>query len=224
MVDAEGVSVVRGKHLLSLKDMNRSAHIEEMLDAGVTSFKIEGRLKSPEYVAATTRAYRRAIDDYLESDEKYAAGMDWYRQEIRKCTYRDFTTGFYFGRPDTQSMVYTDNTYASDAVFLGIVEEAAESDSLNGQSSVQHRAPDGPDVCGGPKDLPGIVSIHQKNKFSVGETIEIMCPDGRDLQTRVLGMWNAEWEPVQSAPHPGELIRLQLDEQASPGDILRVSR
>ena len=79
-------------------------------------------------------------------------------------------------------------------------------------------------MCGRPGDLPGIVTIHQKNKFSVGETIEIMCPDGRDLQTRVLGMWNAEWEPVQSAPHPGELIRLQLDQQASPGDILRVSR
>ena len=72
--------------------------------------------------------------------------------------------------------------------------------------------------------LPGLVTIHQKNKFSVGETIEIMCPDGRDLQTRVLGMWNAEGKAVQSAPHPGEMIRLQLDSQAAPGDILRISR
>lgn len=214
----------RGTYIFNSRDLCMIEHLPELAGAGIDSLKIEGRMKTALYVASITRAYRRAIDDYLESDEKYAAGMDWYRQEIRKCTYRDFTTGFYFGRPDTQSMVYTDNTYASDAVFLGIVEEAAESESLNGQSSVQHRAPDGPDVCGGPKDLPGIVTIHQKNKFSVGETIEIMCPDGRDLQTRVLGMWNAEWEPVQSAPHPGELIRLQLDEQASPGDILRVSR
>jgi len=214
----------RGTYIFNSRDLCMIEHLPELAGAGIDSLKIEGRMKTALYVASITRAYRRAIDDYLESDEKYAAGMDWYRQEIRKCTYRDFTTGFYFGRPDTQSMVYTDNTYASDAVFLGIVEEAGESESPNGQSTVQHRAPDGPHVCGGPGDLPGIVTIHQKNKFSVGETIEIMCPDGRDLQTRVLGMWNAEWEPVQSAPHPGELIRLQLDEQASPGDILRVSR
>ena len=214
----------RGTYIFNSRDLCMIEHLPELAGAGIDSLKIEGRMKTALYVASITRAYRRAIDDYLESDEKYAAGMDWYRQEIRKCTYRDFTTGFYFGRPDTQSMVYTDNTYASDAVFLGIVEEAGESESPNGQSSVQHRVPDGPHVCGGPGDLPGIVTIHQKNKFSFGETIEIMCPDGRDLQTRVLGMWNAEWEPVQSAPHPGELIRLQLDEQASPGDILRVSR
>lgn len=214
----------RGTYIFNSRDLCMIEHLPELAGAGIDSLKIEGRMKTALYVASITRAYRRAIDDYLESDEKYAAGMDWYRQEIRKCTYRDFTTGFYFGRPDTQSMVYTDNTYASDAVFLGIVEEAGESESPNGQSTVQHRAPDGPHVCGVPGDLPGIVTIHQKNKFSVGETIEIMCPDGRDLQTRVLGMWNAEWEPVQSAPHPGELIRLQLDEQASPGDILRVSR
>ena len=214
----------RGTYIFNSRDLCMIEHLPELAKAGIDSLKIEGRMKTALYVASITRAYRRAIDDYLESDEKYAAGMDWYRQEIRKCTYRDFTTGFYFGRPDTQSMVYTDNTYASDAVFLGIVEEAAESESPKGQSSAQGRAADGPGVCGRPGDLPGIVTIHQKNKFSVGETIEIMCPDGRDLQTRVLGMWNAEWEPVQSAPHPGELIRLQLDEQASPGDILRVSR
>ncbi|MEE1164853.1 MAG: U32 family peptidase C-terminal domain-containing protein, partial [Lachnospiraceae bacterium] len=148
------------------------------------------------------------------------AGMDWYRQEIRKCTYRDFTTGFYFGRPDTRSMVYTDNTYASDATFLGIVEKDPEAGRIctaEGCSSPGHTAEDG-------RPLPDIVAFRQKNKFSVGETIEIMCPDGRDIAARVLGMWNAEGEAVQSAPHPGELIRLQLDAQAVPGDILRISR
>jgi putative protease len=214
----------RGTYIFNSRDLCMIEHLPELAGAGIDSLKIEGRMKTALYVASITRAYRRAIDDYLESDEKYAAGMDWYRQEIRKCTYRDFTTGFYFGRPDTQSMVYTDNTYASDAVFLGIVEKAAEPGSANGQGSMPDRFKAGPGACGGQGDLPGIVTIHQKNKFSVGETIEIMCPDGRDLQTRVLGMWNAEWEPVQSAPHPGELIRLQLDEQAAPGDILRVSR
>ena len=209
-----------GTHIMNSRDMRMIEHIPELLEAGVSSLKIEGRMKTALYVASITRAYRRAIDDYLESDEKYAAGMDWYRQEIRKCTYRDFTTGFYFGRPDTQSMVYTDNTYASDATFLGIVEkdpEAGRACAAEGCSSTARAAENG-------STLPEIVAFRQKNKFSVGETIEIMCPDGRDIAARVLGMWNAEGEAVQSAPHPGELIRLQLDAQAVPGDILRISR
>ena len=216
----------RGTYIFNSRDLCMIEHLPELAKAGIDSLKIEGRMKTALYVASITRAYRRAIDDYLESDEKYAAGMDWYRQEIRKCTYRDFTTGFYFGRPDTQSMVYTDNTYASDAVFLGIVEEGADQaltlPKTGSRGDLKNR--DSAGTADGNSVLPRPVFIHQKNKFSVGETIEIMCPDGRDLQTRVLGMWNADGEPVQSAPHPGELIRLQLDAQASPGDILRVSR
>ena len=218
----------RGTYIFNSRDLCMIEHLPELAGAGIDSLKIEGRMKTALYVASITRAYRRAIDDYLESDEKYAAGMDWYRQEIRKCTYRDFTTGFYFGRPDTQSMVYSDNTYASDAVFLGIVEEGAgRALTLPDMETGEKKDPDNRNSGGrgdGNGTLPRPVFIHQKNKFSVGETIEIMCPDGRDLQTRVLGMWNEEGEPVQSAPHPGELIRLQLDAQASPGDILRVSR
>lgn len=189
----------RGTYLFNSRDLCMIGHLPELAQAGIDSLKIEGRMKNALYVASITRAYRRAIDDYLESDEKYAAGMDWYRREIRKCTYRDFTTGFYFGRPDTQSMVYTDNTYSSDAVFLGIAEEARESAG----------------------DDPGSVVIHQKNKFSVGDTIEIMRPDGNDRQARVLGMRGENGEPVTSAPHPGERIRVFLDAQACEGDLLR---
>ena len=222
----------RGTYIFNSRDLCMIGHLPELARAGIDSLKIEGRMKTALYVASITRAYRRAIDDYLESDEKYAAGMDWYRQEIRKCTYRDFTTGFYFGRPDTESMVYTNNTYASDAVFLGIVEETPQELSagqptaaggtagLSGLSGLSGGLPSADFGAA----QPALATIHQKNKFSVGETIEIMKPDGTDLQTRVLGMWNAEGEAVESAPHPGELIRLSLDAQACPGDILRVSR
>ena len=192
----------RGTYIFNSRDLCMIDHLPELARAGIDSLKIEGRMKTALYVASITRAYRRAIDDYLESDEKYTAGMDWYRREIRKCTYRDFTTGFYFGRPDTQSMVYTDNTYSSDAVFLGIVEEVREEAG----------------------DAPGSVIIHQKNKFSVGDTIEIMRPDGNDRQARVLGMRGGDGEPVTCAPHPGERIRLFLDAQACEGDLLRAVR
>ena len=243
----------RGTYIMNSRDLCMIEHLPELAQAGVDSLKIEGRMKTALYVASITRAYRRAIDDYLAGGEKYAANMDWYRQEIRKCTYRDFTTGFYFGRPDADSMVYTDNTYASDAVFLGIVEEAPAEGSFPGRSIVK----DGPGKTALPgrsivKDRPGEtaspgrsiikdgtgeaafpgespaaagapfpVTIHQKNKFCTGDMIEVMRPDGNDEKTRVLKIWNAEGKEVPSAPHPGELLYLQLEVPAAPGDILR---
>ena len=240
----------RGTYIFNSRDLCMIEHLPELAKAGIDSLKIEGRMKTALYVASITRAYRRAIDDYLESDERYAAGQDWYRREIRSCTYRDFTTGFYFGRPDTQSMVYTDNTYSSDAVFLGIVEEApqelrnlaARIGASGTELSFFAASPEGGGTgsagsagnfaggtgsagsagnCAGGKRLPDPVMIHQKNKFSVGDSIEIMRPNGSDRKTRVLAMWNTDGESVQSAPHPGEQILLLLDQQAQPGDLLR---
>ena len=215
----------RGTYIFNSRDLCMIGHLPELAKAGVDSLKIEGRMKTALYVASITRAYRRAIDDYLESDEKYKAGMDWYMREIRKCTYRDFTTGFYFGRPDTLSMVYTDNTYASDAVFLGIIEDAQPA----GMGTQGFAAPAGMDTQGfaAPSDRNPqagerrLVTFRQKNKFAVGDVIEIMRPDGTDLQARVLGMWNEEGEPVPDAPHPGELIRMELDAPAEAGNIMR---
>lgn len=199
----------RGTYIFNSRDLCMIEHLPELARAGIDSLKIEGRMKTALYVASIARAYRHAIDDYMESDEKYAAGLPWYRREIRKCTYRDFTTGFYFGRPDAQSMVYTDNTYASDAVFLGIVQEPG--------TDIAQRANERDAVTNGSY----YAVIRQKNKFCAGDEIEIMRPDGNDERARVLRMWNEDGEPVQSAPHPGELIRLELDAPAAPGDILR---
>ena len=207
----------RGTYIFNSRDLCMIGHLPELAGAGVDSLKIEGRMKTALYVASITRAYRRAIDDYLESEEKYEAGMDWYMREIKKCTYRDFTTGFYFGKPDTLSMVYTDNTYASDAVFLGIIEDVQPAcGGMTGFPAADEPAGKDSGHC--------IAVIHQKNKFAVGDLIEIMQPDGTDKQAKVVGMWNAENIPVHDAPHPGELIRLELDAQAKPGDIIRTAK
>lgn len=231
----------RGTYVFNSRDLCMIGHLPELAQAGVDSLKIEGRMKTALYVASVTRAYRRAIDDYLEGDGRYEAGMDWYMREIHKCTYRDFTTGFYFGRPDARSMVYTGNTYAAGAVFLGIVEEAGSggapgpagpADPMGAPQGLRAaRGPEAPGPGDGARaparDLPAAAGhfalIHQKNKFSAGDRIEIMRPDGRDVRTRVLGMWNEAGERVGSAPHPGERILLQLDAQAKPGDILRTA-
>lgn len=184
----------RGTFIFNSKDLCMIEHVPEMIEAGIDSFKIEGRMKTALYVATVARTYRKAINDYLESPEKYRANMEWYKEEIGKCTYREFTTGFYFGKPDSDTQIYDNNTYVKNYVYLGTVEE---------------------------KDARGFARIEQKNKFSVGETIEIMKPDGRNISVLVKAMYTEEGEPVDSAPHPKQVLYLDLGGEAEQYDILR---
>ena len=193
----------RGTFVFNSRDLCMIDHIPDLLKAGVDSLKIEGRMKTALYVASVGRAYRQAIDDYLESEELYQSRIPQYMDAIRKCTYRRFTTGFYYGRPDQDAMVYDSNTYVNEAVFLGIVEAITP----------QNRA-----------------RIMQRNKFCVGDHIEVMKPDGRDIPIIVKAMYNESGEEVDSAPHPKEMIDLELvlEEDMSvsadveEGDLLRV--
>ena len=151
-------------------------------------------MKTALYVATVARTYRKAIDDYLENPEKYKANMEWYKEEIGKCTYREFTTGFYFGKPTSETQIYDSNTYVKNYIYLGTVEE---------------------------RDARGFAKIEQKNKFSVGETIEIMKPDGRNVACQVLQIQDDQGEKMESAPHPKQELWLTLSEAAETGDLLR---
>lgn len=186
----------RGTFIFNSKDLCMLEHIPDLLAAGVDSFKIEGRMKTALYVATVARTYRKAIDDCLESEEKYRANLDWYREEIAKCTYRQFTTGFYYGKPNDEAQIYDSNTYQSDAVYLGIVYE---------------------------KNEKGQVRTEQRNKFCKGDVIELMKPDGRNVAAEVLQIQNGDGEEMESAPHPKQELWLKLSEQAEVGDILRVT-
>ncbi len=186
----------RGTFIFNSKDLCMLEHIPDLLAAGVDSFKIEGRMKTALYVATVARTYRKAIDDCLESEEKYRANIEWYKEEIAKCTYRQFTTGFYYGKPNDDAQIYDSNTYQSDAVYLGIVYEKNE----NGQ-----------------------IRTEQRNKFCKGDVIEIMKPDGRNVAAKVLQIKNGDGEEMESAPHPKQELWLMLSEQAEVGDILRVT-
>ena len=170
-------------------------HIPELVDAQVDSCKIEGRMKTALYVATVARTYRKAIDDFFESEEKYRENMPWYLDQISRCTYRQFTTGFYFGKPSEEAQIYDNNTYINEYTYLGIVYEIDER---------------------------GYARIEQRNKFSVGDEIEIMKSDGRDIKTKVLGMYREDGTQVESCPHSKEIIYLDLSEKASEYDILRV--
>ena len=100
----------RGTYIFNSKDLCMIEHIPELIDSGIDSFKIEGRMKTALYVATVARTYRKAIDDYLESPELYRKNMDWYLDQISNCTYRQFTTGFFFGKPDESAQIYDNNT------------------------------------------------------------------------------------------------------------------
>ena len=152
-------------------------------------------MKTALYVATVARTYRKAIDDYFTSLETYQKNMEWYKTEISKCTYRQFTTGFYFGKPDENTQIYDNNTYVNEYTYLGIVEK---------------------------KDERGYACIEQRNKFCVGDSIEIMKPSGENVMTTVKAMYTEEGESVESAPHPQQVIYLELTVQPEPFDILRV--
>lgn len=198
----------RGTYIFNSKDLCMIEHIPEMIEAGIDSFKIEGRMKTALYVAAVARTYRKAIDDYLESEEKYRANMDWYKEEISKCTYRNFTTGFYFGKPDENTQIYDTNTYVNEYIYLGIVEEI--TDPFGNM----------PEGC----RQQALAKIEQRNKFCVGDKIEIMKPDGRNVEAEVLSLTTQEGEKVDSAPHPKQVLYVELSKKAEQYDLLRVRK
>lgn len=185
----------RGTYIFNSKDLCMIEYIPQLAEAGIDSLKIEGRMKTALYVATVARTYRKALDDWFESEEKYVNNMQWYREEIAKCTYRQFTTGFYFGKPDENTQIYDNNTYVNQYIYLGIVEKVSED---------------------------GTVHIEQRNKFCTGDTIEIMKPDGQNLPTTVLSIHNADGEEMESAPHPKQQLFLKLSVQPQKYDILRV--
>ena len=184
----------RGTYIFNSKDLCMIEHIPEMIEAGIDSFKIEGRMKTALYVATVARTYRKAIDDYQKDPALYQANMEWYREQIGKCTYREFTTGFYFGKPDSTTQIYDSNTYVKNYTYLGTVEEVRED---------------------------GFCRIEQKNKFTVGEMIEIMKPDGRNIEAAVQAITGEVGQPMESAPHPKQILFVKLDAGLSQYDILR---
>ena len=187
----------RGTYIFNSGDLCMIGHIPELIDAGIDSFKVEGRMKTALYVATVARTYRKAIDDYFAGEENYRGNMDWYLHEIGKCTYRKFNTGFFFGRPTEESQIYDNSTYISEAVYLGIVDAAEDG---------------------------GLISIEQRNKFCVGDEIEIMKPDGRDVAARVERILDENGQDMESAPHAKQKLQVHLSAPAEKYDLLRMRK
>ena len=183
----------RGTYIFNSKDLCMIEHIPEMMESGIDSFKIEGRMKTALYVATVARTYRMAIDDYKKSKEYYESRIPFYKSEIAKCTYRQYTTGFFLGKPDENTQIYDSNTYVKEYTYLGIVGEKNE---------LGYR-------------------IEQRNKFSVGETIEVMKPDGRNIEVTVKAIYDEKGKQQESAPHPKQVLYVDLGIELEEFDILR---
>ena len=183
----------RGTYIFNSKDLCMIEHIPEILDAGVDSLKIEGRMKTALYVATVARTYRKAIDDYQKDPKLYEENMPWYLEQISNCTYRQFTTGFFFGKPDETSQIYDSNTYVKEYTYLGIIGEEKD----------------------------GMYRIEQRNKFSVGETIEVMKPNGDNTLVTVKRIVTEDGVEQESAPHPKQVLYVDLGIQVDEYDILR---
>jgi len=185
----------RGTYIMNSKDLCMIGHLPAMLDAGIESFKIEGRMKTSYYVACTVRAYRRAIDDLFLSREAYEKNIPSYLQEVSSCSHRPFTTAGYIGGEWHETQVYGSASYERTHAFAAIVRAY--------------------------EDATGVAVIEQRGKFSVGETLGVFRANGADFEQTVTELWDEEGNPVDSAPHPQQRLRVKLDKPAAPFDLLR---
>jgi putative protease len=184
----------RGTYIFNSKDLCMIEHIPEMLNAGIDSFKIEGRMKTALYVATVARTYRLAIDEFIQDEDLYKKRIPFYKSEISKCTYRQYTTGFFFGKPDENTQIYDTNTYIKEYTYLGIVGE---------------------------QNAQGLYHIEQRNKFSVGETIEVMRPNGDNILVTVKRITDERGVDMESAPHPKQQLYIDLGVKLEQYDVLR---
>ena len=184
----------RGTYIFNSKDLCMIEHIPEMLNAGIDSFKIEGRMKTALYVATVARTYRLAIDEFIQDENLYKKRIPFYKSEISKCTYRQYTTGFFFGKPDEHTQIYDTNTYIKEYTYLGIVGE---------------------------QNAKGLYHIEQRNKFSVGETIEVMRPNGDNILVTVKRITDERGVDMESAPHPKQQLYIDLGVKLEQYDVLR---
>jgi len=187
----------KGTFIFNSKDLCMIEYIPELIDSGIKSFKIEGRVKSSYYVATVIRSYRMAIDEYFNDPESYTFRKQWI-DEIKKASHRDFTTGFYFGKPTEDDQVYTSSSYIRGYDYIGLVLDY-DHDSK-------------------------IATIEQRNRMFVGDKIEVFGPNKEHFTQIIDKMWDEEGDEIEVAPHPQQVIKMKMDNEVKAWDMMRKSR
>ena len=183
----------RGTFIFNSKDLCMVEHIPELIDAGVSSFKIEGRVKNELYVATVVKAYRDAIDAYFENKENFKVD-ERILTELTKVSHREYTDGFYFGKPTEKHQLYTSNTYIQKYTIAAVVK------GTDGDLTI----------------------LEQRNKFEKGDTLDVLNPDGDNFSITVDEMYDERDNVIESAPHAQMTVKLRLPQKVSEYAILRM--
>jgi len=187
----------KGTFIFNSKDLCMIEYIPELIEAGVSSFKIEGRVKSQYYVATIIRAYRKAIDEYFKLEKDYVYREEWL-EEIKKASYRDFTTGFYLKKPTGKDQVYKSSSYIREYDFVGLVLDYDYKTKL--------------------------ATIEQRNRMFLGDEIEVFGPYKDFFTQKITNMWDENGEKIEIAPHPQQIITMKMDKTVEAWDIIRMAR
>jgi len=185
----------RGTYIYNSKDLCMIKNIPDLVEAGVESLKLEGRMKTPFYVGTVVKAYREAIDDYMKDTELYKSKLDYYMEEVSKASHRQYTTGFYYGKPSGNEQIYTSNTYERTYEFIGMVKSYDENTH--------------------------IAEIEQRNKFSVGDEVEFISACGGYFVQKISEITDTDGNSVESAPHPQQIVKIKTDNPVKPFDMMR---
>lgn len=187
----------RGTFIFNSKDLCMIRHIPELVKSGISSFKLEGRVKTSYYVATVVKAYREEIDKYFEDPDNYVFDEKQY-QELCKVSHRPYSTGFYLGKPTPNEQVYTDSSYIRDYDLIGIVLDYDETTK--------------------------IATITQRNRFFAGDEIEIIQPGKPFIKQKITYMVNEKDESIECAPHAQMIVKIKVDEPVVKDAMLRKMR
>ena len=185
-----------GTYIMNSRDMCMIEHIPKLVEAGITSFKIEGRAKSAYYTGVVTNAYRAAIDEYKKSPTPDFMPSKWILDEMGKVSYREYCTGFYFGHPSEDAQIFYDGIYKRDWDVVGIVEDYKD----------------------------GYLFAEQRNKFCEGDFLEVLQKGEPPFEIKVTNLRDSNGEAVESVPHPLMKLSFKCDKEIIKGSILRKMR
>lgn len=185
-----------GSYVMSSKDMCMIEHIPELMESGIDSFKIEGRMKSAYYTAICANTYRMAMDEYIRDPSSYKYNAQWLR-ELESVSHREYSTGFYFDDPMDNANTVSQPGYLREKAYLC--------------------------VAIGEKDSDGYATFMQKNKVSTGDRVELVTPGRCGEPFSVTDMKNNEGVSIESAPHPSMIFKIKVPFDVKKGDILRSS-
>lgn len=187
----------RGTFIYNSKDLCMIEHVDKLIEAGVTSFKIEGRVKSEYYVATVVKVYREAIDKYFENPENFKADPEWIN-ELKKVSHRDYTTGFYFGKPGASEQHYKSSSYIREYDLAGIVEDYDEETKT--------------------------ASIVQKNRFFKGDRVEFLRPYGKFFTQTIEFMTDADGNEIEVANKPQSIVKMKVDFPLEKDSMMRIEK